>query len=169
MPATKPLIAALALAAASSTHAAGCDTPEHRAFDFWLGEWAVHGPAGRLAGTNSIRKEHGGCVVHERYATDRGYSGESLNAWDGKRQVWHQTWVDSNGLVLLLEGGVVGGAMVLEGDSRATDGTVSRQRITWAPQADGSVRQHWQARRGTGDWSTVFDGRYARKPAGAGS
>jgi len=28
--------------------------PESRQFDFWLGEWAVTNPAGKLAGTSRI-------------------------------------------------------------------------------------------------------------------
>jgi hypothetical protein len=32
-----------------------CSAPEHRQFDFWLGEWQVTGPSGKVAGTNSIR------------------------------------------------------------------------------------------------------------------
>jgi hypothetical protein len=27
-----------------------CIAPEHRQFDFWLGEWEVRGPAGKLVG-----------------------------------------------------------------------------------------------------------------------
>jgi hypothetical protein len=81
-----------------------CGSAEHRTFDFWLGEWNVHGPKGLLAGTNSIRREYGGCVLHERYETGRGYSGESLNIYDETRRVWHQTWVDSSGMLLVLEG-----------------------------------------------------------------
>ena len=79
------------------------------------------------------------------------------------RKVWHQTWVDSNGLLLTLEGGWDGKAMVMEGDSVQPGGTRSRQRITWTPNADGSVRQLWEAANAKGEWTTVFDGRYAKK------
>ena len=62
---------------------------------------------GKLAGRNRIEREYGGCVLHERYDTGRGYTGESLNAFDQLRGTWHQTWVDSSGLLLLIEGGLV--------------------------------------------------------------
>ena len=140
-----------------------CDAPEYRAFDFWLGEWQVRIPTGKLVGTNRIEREYDGCVVHERYTTDRGYHGESLNIYDASRKVWHQTWVDSAGTLLLLDGGLRKGEMVLEGQSVGADGQPIRQRITWTPNADGSVRQHWEAMDAKGQWSTAFDGSYTHK------
>ena len=140
-----------------------CGEAEHRAFDFWIGEWNVHGPAGKLAGTNSIKREYGGCVLHERYDTGRGYSGESLNVYDPPRKVWHQTWVDSSGLLLLLEGGIRDGKMVLEGQTTGSDGKLTKHRITWTPNADGSVRQFWESTGASGEWTVAFDGRYTRR------
>ena len=92
--------ATTAPAAASAT--APCSTPAHREFDFWLGEWEVRAPDGKLAGINRIEREYDGCVLHERYTTERGYRGESLNVYDAARGVWHQTWVDNTGVLLLL-------------------------------------------------------------------
>jgi len=160
---TRIAACALALLLAAPAFAAPCDAPEHRAFDFWLGEWDVRTPDGKLAGVNRIAREYGGCVLHERYDTGKGYSGESLNVYDASRKRWHQTWVDSGGTLLLLEGGLRGGAMVLEGQDTAADGKVTRHRITWTPNADGSVRQHWESTDASGRWTTAFDGRYTRK------
>ena len=109
---------------------APCAGPEFRQFDFWLGAWNVHTPDGKLAGTNRIESQYGGCVVHEHYLTGGGYSGESLNIYDASRKVWHQSWVDSSGTLLLLEGKLMGRSMVLEGKTQASDGKVTRQRIT---------------------------------------
>ena len=83
----------LALLALPSAMAAACDSTPFRQFDFWLGEWQVHTPDGKLAGTNRIERQYDGCVIHEHYTTGRGYSGESLNMYDGPRKIWHQTWV----------------------------------------------------------------------------
>jgi hypothetical protein len=140
-----------------------CSAAEYRAFDFWLGEWNVHGADGKLAGTNSIQREIGGCVLHERYATSRGYSGESFNVYDAPRKVWHQTWVDSSGLLLVLEGGIQDGKMVLQGETIDSDGKATRHRITWTPNPDGSVRQFWESTTPNGDWVVAFDGKYTRK------
>lgn len=145
-----------------NTAASGEENP-HRQFDFWLGEWEVRTADGQLAGVNRIESEYDGYVLHERYATDRGYRGQSLNIYDASRKVWHQSWVDSDGLLLLLEGGIRDGRMVLEGQTVGADGQVTRHRISWTPNADGSIRQLWESTDAEGEWSTAFDGRYTRK------
>jgi hypothetical protein len=158
-------MAALIIAASPARAAlpAPCSTPENRQFDFWLGDWQVHKPDGSFAGLNRVTREYGGCVVHEHYATGKGYSGESLNTYDAARKVWHQTWVDDNGLLLTLEGRWNGKSMVLEGLAPGADGVMAKQRITWTPNKDGSVRQLWETADSKGAWSVVFDGQYTKK------
>jgi hypothetical protein len=153
----------IAVMPADAANESSCAASEHRQFDFWLGEWNVHTPEGKLAGTNIIKSEYGGCVVHERYSTSRGYRGESLNIYDAGRKVWHQSWVDTDGALLLLEGGLRGRSMVLEGQSTGTKGEITRHRITWTPNTDGTVRQHWESTDSQGAWTTAFDGTYKRK------
>ena len=51
--------------------------------------------------------------------------GESLNVYDGARKVWHQTWVDTAGTLLLLEGNLRGKSMVLEGQTIARAGSMA--------------------------------------------
>jgi len=53
--------------------------------------------------------------------------------------------------------------MVLEGQSVGEGGKVIKHRITWTPNASGSVRQHWESTDTKGEWSTTFDGLYMRK------
>jgi hypothetical protein len=144
------------------TAPSSCMSCEHRQFDFWIGEWEVRGPAGRVAGTNRISKEYGGCVLHERYDTGRGYSGSSFNIYDAGRKRWHQTWVDNTGMLLQLDGGYVDGKMVLEGETVSAGGGRTKHRITWTPNADGSVRQLWESTNASGDWTVAFDGRYTK-------
>lgn len=153
---------AVALLCAATARAA-CDAPEHRAFDFWIGEWNVYNAEGKLAGTNTIERGYDGCVVHERYRSVKGYRGESLNVYDARRKVWHQTWVDNGGLLLLLDGGIEDGKMVLKGEGRGRDGKPVTHRITWTPNEDGTVRQHWESSADGAKWTTVFDGTYRRK------
>lgn len=160
------LLAAV-LGSANAMAAAPCAGPEHRAFDFWLGNWEVHRPDGKLAGHNRITREYDGCVIHEHYTTEHGYSGESLNIYDAARKVWHQTWVDNSGLLLTLEGGMHDGAMVLQGQIVGKDGEIAKQRITWTPNADGSVRQLWEAANARGEWTTSFDGHYTKNGTAA--
>ncbi|MGD2068841.1 MAG: hypothetical protein PVI57_09245 [Gemmatimonadota bacterium] len=142
-----------------------CQAPEHRQFDFWAGEWDVYRPDGQQAGHNTITVEMNGCVLHESYDGGGGYHGESFNAWDAGRGVWHQTWVDNGGLLLRLEGGFSDGQMVLEGRTVGADGAESMHRITWS-RIDGDsdrVRQLWETSRDGGEtWSVAFDGEYRR-------
>jgi len=165
MPARSARAALLAIGClvASPAFAAACDAGAHRQFDFWLGEWEVRTPDGKLAGTNRIEREYDGCVLHERYDTGRGYRGESLNVYDAPRKVWHQTWVDSSGTLLLLEGGLRDGRMVLEGRTAGADAQTTKHRITWTPNPDGTVRQFWESTDAQGRWTTAFDGQYKRK------
>ena len=156
-------LAAASVSAQTPVPPPACTGDEWRQFDFWLGDWNVYGKNGQLAGTNRITREYAGCVLHERYETPRGYAGESLNTYDAGRRVWHQTWVDNGGTLLLLEGGLRDGAMVLQGQTTDTAGKATRHRITWTPHADGSVRQHWESTDDKGAWTTAFDGRYVRK------
>jgi hypothetical protein len=160
------LIWGVAAAAATTP----CDTPHYHDFDFWVGDWDVYGNAhGKLAGTNRVTREHGGCVIHEHYETARGYDGESLNTYDVARDVWHQTWVDSSGLLLVLEGGLRDGKMVMEGKVQGSGGKPIPQRITWSPGPQGSVRQLWEQQGPDGTWTVVFDGTYVKKQRATGN
>ncbi len=161
--ASRFILLAILVTSMASTHAAVCESAMRRAFDFWLGNWQVHKTDGTIAGYNKITSEYGGCVIHEHYTTDRGYSGESLNMYDATRGVWHQTWVDSAGTLLTLEGGLRNGKMVLDGQLVGKDGKAAKQRITWTPNTDGTVRQLWEATDAQGKWTTSFDGVYSRR------
>jgi hypothetical protein len=66
-------------------------------------------------------------------------------------------------LLLVLEGGIRAGKMVLEGQTTVPDGKSTKHRITWTPGADGSVRQFWKSTDANGDWAVAFDGRYTRR------
>ena len=156
------IAAITALPAFSAMAATPCESTTHREFDFWVGDWQVHTANGKLAGTNHITSEYNGCVVHEHYDTGRGYSGESLNIYDAGRKVWHQSWVDTSGVLLLLEGGLHNGSMVLEGQTTGKDAKVIHHRITWTPNANGSVRQLWESTDDKGQWNTAFDGMYTK-------
>ncbi|MBV8858050.1 MAG: alpha/beta hydrolase [Acidobacteria bacterium] len=42
--------------------------PEHRQFDFWVGEWDVRNARGRPVGTSRIERVEDGCVIMENWA-----------------------------------------------------------------------------------------------------
>ncbi len=141
-----------------------CSAPEHSQFDFWLGEWRVTDESGTFQGTNRIEKILDGCAVQESWTGAKGTRGQSYNIYARGRGQWHQTWVDSNGTLLVLDGGFVNGRMVLRGSTPARDGkgTVEHE-ISWQALADGRVRQHWRiSRDGGATWSDAFVGIYTR-------
>lgn len=145
-----------------------CSAPEHRQFDFWIGTWTVTGADGEVAGENTIGAILDGCALLEQWRGEAGggqVTGTSYNAYDARRKRWHQTWVDRNGLLLLLDGGLDGeGRMVLSGELPGREGGTALHRITWTPVGPDEVRQKWEASRdGGASWETVFDGTYRRK------
>jgi hypothetical protein len=147
----------------TAANAKACGTPAHRQFDFWRGTWNVT-QNGKVAGTNRIEVVLDGCALLESWTGAGGTTGRSLNIYDATRELWHQTWVDSSGSLLTLEGRFVGGAMVLEGVAAPQKGAATaRQRITWTALANGDVRQFWQSSTDDGrTWKTEFDGLYKR-------
>ncbi len=139
-----------------------CRETPFREFDFWLGEWDVT-MGGQPAGQSRITRLFGDCGLREEWTGAKGGVGTSFNVYDATRKVWHQTWVDNQGGMLLLEGSFRSGAMVLEG-SHTVKGTAQNERITWTPNSDGTVRQHWESSTDGGrSWKTAFDGLYRKK------
>jgi hypothetical protein len=152
-----------ALRAESGTTAKPCTTSPYRQFDFWRGTWNVT-QAGKVAGQNKIESVLNGCALMESWQGTGGVTGHSLNIYDSTRDVWHQTWVDSSGSLLTLEGKFKDGAMVLEGVAVDEKGAKSLQRITWTARSPDEVRQHWQSSSDGGkSWKTEFDGLYKRQ------
>ncbi len=145
---------------------APCSTSAYHQFNFWTGSWNVTDPDGKQAGTNHIDVILGGCALQEHWQGAGGGSGTSLNIYDKRRGVWHQTWVDSGGGLLVIEGGWKDGAMVMSGTSTSRAGEQVLNRITWTPKDADHVRQLWEVSLDGGrHWKTVFDGLYTRVSA----
>lgn len=146
---------------------APCSAPEHRQFDFWIGDWVVRGPAGKVAGHNVITSTHNGCVILESWSGNGGVTGSSFNVYDAERKQWRQWWVDSTGGTLELEGGFADGKMTLTSapGAAARRGPEAINRITWQRLPDGRVRQLWETSPDKGaTWTVAFDGYYEKKP-----
>lgn len=141
-----------------------CAAAEFRQFDFWIGDWQVTNPQGKPAGRNHIEAILDGCAISEHWRGASGTTGRSYSAWDASNKRWNQYWVDTSGMVLFLTGSFTDGRMTLSGELvDAASGKRSLQRVTWTPNADGTVRQLWQGSDDAGKtWSTVFDGLYRR-------
>jgi hypothetical protein len=145
--------------------ASNCSDAESSQFDFWVGEWKVTDPEENVQGSNRIEKILDGCAIQESWTGAKGTRGHSYNIYAKRRGIWHQTWVDSNGALLLLDGGLVDGRMVLRGQTPGPkgEGTVERE-ISWEKLSDGRVRQVWRiSRDGGSTWNDAFVGLYTRE------
>lgn len=154
------------LVAATGAEAAdqGCPDPRSRQFDFWVGSWEVVNANGTIAGRDRVESILDGCVLQETWSGTSKSAGTSLNFFDTNRGKWRQFWVWREGTTLELEGGLVDGAMVLEGDS-TEDGKALRNRITWTDPPGERVRQRWEVSAdGGATWKTIFEGTYWPKP-----
>jgi hypothetical protein len=156
--------ALLLMAAPAAGQPAPCAAPEYRQFDFWVGTWDVFNPQGRQVGTNTIEHTLGGCALHEQWTSAGANRGFSYNIYDRATRRWHQTWVDNGGTLLIIDGGLVGNAMVLRGTTVNARGANVLNRITWTPVAADSVRQLWETSADDGGtWTVTFDGMYVRR------
>jgi hypothetical protein len=137
---------------------------EYRQLDFWVGEWEVFGPKGKVVGSSSVQLILGDCVVFENWTGGGGYSGKSFNLYDAAARKWKQFWVDDHGGMLEFTGEFKDGAMRYAGRSTAQDGKPVIDRLTFFPLPEGRVRQLWEQSPDEGKtWNTVFDGTYVRK------
>ncbi len=151
---------------AQSPVACACCNEKAKQFHFWVGDWEVLNPKGQLAGTNRIVLMEGNCVIQEKWiATQGGYTGTSYNFYNTTTGKWQQLWIDNQGGNLQLEGAWNGSAMVLQGKpAKNRQGQTQVDRITWTPNADGTVRQLWEVSvNEEKTWTIAFDGLYRKK------
>ena len=138
---------------------------EFREFDFWIGEWIVHGPAGGLAGTNSITREERGCVLLEHWQNTAGGTGQSINYVDRISGEWVQIWNAEGGSQINIRGGMTDDGMLLTGTLHTiSNDTTIPFRALWTLLPDGRVRQFFEQSTDNGEtWTTWFEGFYTRK------
>ena len=145
-----------------------CESEDHKAFDFWVGEWEVspnQEGAAKVADSR-IEKLYAGCGVRENWMPLSGGNGGSLNSL-GADGLWHQRWVGSGGATVDFVGGPAGeNIMVLNGywPGAAGPGSNPLVRMTYTLREDGSVRQHGEGSTDHGlTWATSFDFIYRPK------
>ncbi|MDX1315011.1 MAG: hypothetical protein R3356_05865, partial [Eudoraea sp.] len=147
-----------------------CCTEEHKAFDFWEGDWEVYLPDGSVAGHNTITKIQDKCALEENWTSAKGgFTGTSFNFYNQTSGKWEQLWIDNAGTQLKLYGNRKGNQMVLASEPfKGQDGDMYVNRITWTANDDGTVRQHWEILKGDTVVQVAFDGLYKkRNPRGA--
>ncbi len=139
--------------------APACRAPEYHQFDFFAGDWDTYDVAepDSVVARNHVTPMVDGCALREVYEQRDGLRGESFSTFDASRNVWHQSWVTNRGSLLLLEGGLKDGRMVLTAPEHRPDGSTTLIRAVW--WKDGAAVRE-KAERSADDgktWSTVFD------------
>jgi hypothetical protein len=155
-----------------------CAAPEHRQFDFWIGEWDVVPSAamaasspppapGRKPASNVVERAHNGCVLIENWDDRTGGTGQSFNLFDRTRKRWHQTWVDSNGGLHQYEGELKDGTMVFMGEVPLPPASRFQGRrtirLSFIPMGPDTVRQFSESLNSDGTWSVNYDLIYTRR------
>jgi len=147
----------------------GCDTPESHQFDFWVGKWEVHpNGADKIIAHSLIEKKYTGCAVRENWmplGKEVNGGGGSLSLYDPKRKQWRQTWIDSTGTRVDLDGDFANGVMSITGlwANFAGPGKDALVRMNYQNQPDGQVRQWAEASSDNGkSWQKTFDFLYRR-------
>jgi hypothetical protein len=137
---------------------AGCDAAEFHQFDFFAGDWDVYDMgAPAVTARNVVTPMVGGCALREVHTQNDGMIGESISIYDPTRGVWHQTWVTNRGELLLLEGGMVEGRMVLTAPMKQPDGSTSLIRGAWWPDGDTVRQLAERSTDGGKTWSQLWD------------
>ena len=140
-----------------------CCTADHKAFDFWVGEWKVTNPDGSFAGNNTIKKIQDQCVLQENWIGAGGTTGTSMNFYNRITGQWEQLWIDNSGTPLQLKGNRIANKMILSSDEfTRADGKKYINRITWSLNEDGTVRQLWEVLQNKKIVNVAFDGLYTR-------
>lgn len=180
------VFAALAIAGCSTTAAprvtapaapaivAACASPEHRQFDFWLGDWdliirareTADGPWVEAAGSQHIESILGGCAIAETFTAagpGQPWAGRSYSSWQPLTTQWRQTWVDDSGGYLAFTGGLDGGTMTLVGEPRTQDGKRILMRMVFFEVTATSLRWEWQRQLDGGAWEPQMIIAYRRR------
>ena len=119
-----------------------CDTPGHRQFLFWVGEWNVYDTLGNQIGENTIELILDNCVLSEHWKSASGQEGKSYNSYDVKTDTWFQTWVDQSGNTIHFEGQWSVDRLVYKSEQKDQQGPFYYQ-MSFIPQNNGEVVQEW--------------------------
>ena len=163
------ILAAIVLAAtavlAQSQPQYGCDSPESRQLDFWVGDWELTYVAGgkEAKSRNRITKVLGGCAVLEEFTGAPGskLDGRSYSTYDRATKRWKQTWVDNTASYLDFDGATVDGDMAFV-RTVTKDGKTTHQRMVWRDVKPDSLTWLWQSSPDAKAWTTQWEIAYKR-------
>lgn len=146
----------------------GCDSPESRQLDFWVGEWDLAYKSGNQEGRsrNRITKTLDGCVILEEFTGPPGTKlvGRSHSTFDRATKSWKQTWVDNTGAYLDFPvGGLLPDGRMHFAREAGPAGKRFRQRMVWDEVKADSLKWLWQRSDDDGaTWKTTWEIEYRR-------
>lgn len=160
------LLAAFALVAPASAQQQQqmptCEAAEHRALDFWIGEWDAHrADTNALGGRSTISSIQSGCAIREQWTSVGGpaFSGESLNIYDRVSGRWEQYWVSSTGNRTHFVGGPIENGMQLTTPTAlalSPGAEPQFRRVTLTAQPDGTVHQRGETSADGQTWTLGY-------------
>lgn len=158
------LISILPLSVTAQDNSCNCCNEKHSEFDFWIGNWTVTGPKGKVVGKNTLEKIQDNCVLRENWiSANSNFTGTSNSFYNSQADEWEQIWVDNQGGSMHLKGNKVGNQMILKTDIlKNKDGQPFYHRVTWTDNEDGTVRQLWETIINDNEITVAFDGLYKR-------
>jgi hypothetical protein len=161
-----PVLLATCAAHAQQQPQYGCDSPESRQLDFWVGDWELSykGASGAsVTSRNRITKVLGGCVILEEFAGGAGtkLEGRSFSTFDRSTKQWKQVWVDNTASYLDFNAARVDGDMAFV-RSFAKDGKTTHQRMVFRDVKADSLKWLWQSSPDGQAWTTQWDIEYRR-------
>ena len=159
------ILTSLSQSLAQTESPCSCCTDDHKAFDFWVGDWSVYNTGGIIIGTNKVVKMEGGCVLQENWkASNNSNTGTSYNYFDLSDSTWNQVWISSTGNVLNLKGNLnKEGVMVLKSKLVQSSKGSYYNQINWTKNDNGTVTQRWDIlNENLAPLSKAFEGIYKK-------
>ena len=169
------ILALLVAVFASPAPPKPCTAPEHRQFDFWLGDWDLKlrvrtAPDKEewqeATATQKIESILGGCSISENFAADgpgTPWAGKSYSMWQPAQKQWRQTWVDDQGSYIALSGGLEDGVMTLYGEPVTKNGKTFRMRMVFLDVKKDTLRWEWQRQTDAKTWQPMIVIDYKRR------
>ncbi|MDR5591621.1 hypothetical protein [Christiangramia sp. SM2212] len=141
-----------------------CCTPDHAAFDFWVGDWEVFNVNGDKVGENLVMKLEDNCILNENWQSVKAGSGKSYNYFDPSDKTWNQLWISNTGNIIKLKGKAEPNKMTLRSEIQDGKNGKFYNQITWTKNEDGSVTQNWEIFDENGELTgNAFKGIYRKK------
>jgi hypothetical protein len=141
---------------------ASCLSAKHHQFDFLVGNWVVRDRSGRVLGTDSVSKEHGGSLIELWREAVSGREGLGVISYRPENDAWHQDLMIHIDFVLPVDGGMDCASMVMTGKEYPGRGVTRIHRLRWTPTSDG-LEQLWQTSIDDGQsWQVHFEGVFQR-------